>query len=89
MNQPCLQLGNCHRLLQVPIAPPPMQQQRREQWDVWFQWQQIGKQLEMVLYVPGFEQAQQHQLKREVGCVVSYVAQLLHTVSRIDEFSYP
>lgn len=84
-----LELGNCHRNLQVPISLPPQRQQGGEHWDCYFQWQQIGKQLEFALFVPGFEPAEQRQLKLELGCLICYVAQLLHMVSRIDQFTYP
>lgn len=84
-----LQLGDCRRVLQVPIAPQPLRERRDEYWDYYFQWQQIGKQLEWSLHVPQFEISEQHVVKREVGCIVCYVAQLLHTVSQIDQFTYP
>lgn len=85
-----LELGNWRQSLQVPLSARQRSDLPDTDWDCLFQWQCLVNQLNPEgNSILAFDPAQQERLKREVACVIVYLAQLLHRTSAIDSFTYP
>lgn len=84
-----LQINESSQLLQVPISSQP-DQETEDDWDVIFQWKNLTKQLESAPFdFSGFEQSQRVTLRREISCLICFVAPLLHRSSQVNAFTYP
>jgi hypothetical protein len=85
-----LEIDEDKRLLQVPISPKQISQLTEYDWDVIFQWNNLTRQLETDTFdFSTFDQSQQAALRREISCLICFVAQLLHSSSQVNAFTYP
>ncbi|WP_088893809.1 hypothetical protein [Leptolyngbya ohadii] len=83
-----LKLDGRLQILQVPAAPP--QAQAKDGWDILYQLGSVTKQQETApLEFPQLEPPQQAVLRREIGCLVCFVAQVLHTSLLVNSFTFP
>jgi len=85
-----VELGEWRRVLQVSPSAQQPTEPLNEDWDCFFQWRQVIKQLNAEASSShGFEPSQQVALNEEISCVVVYAAQLLHVSSLVNSFTYP
>lgn len=85
-----LEIDEYKQILQVPISPKQASQLTEENWDMIFQWKNLTRQLETDTFdFSTFDQFQQAALRREISCLICFVAQLLHRSSQVNTFTYP
>lgn len=85
-----VELGEWRQVLQVSPSAQQPTEPLNEDWDCFFQWRQVMKQLNAEANgSQGFEPSQQVALNEEISCVVVYAAQLLHVSSLVNSFTYP